>query len=315
MTENKQSNPDIILPEKNQKKALILGIGTILMWSTVSSMFKFALNSISPMQLIALGLSFASLFLGLYIIYKGKWKIIKNLPRADILNILAQGTALFAYYFFLFTAYDYLPAQIAQPINSTWAFVLAIINAWLIKEMLTKGEFLGMFLAYTGAVIISVGATSSSLFVGQISLLGIFFAVISTFFIASYWIINNRCKAPHSISLWGGFTVVAIFANITLFLQYLLDYDLHWENLQIKTLFAVIYISLFEWALAFTTWTLALKLTTSVTTMSTLSFFNPFLALIWISIILDEPILITTVIGLVFIVAGMMTQQKFKRKI
>ncbi len=312
MKENKETR--LILTEKNQTKALALGIGTVLMWSTVSSIFKLALNSINAMQLIALALSIASLFLGSYIVYTGKWRILKKLSRADILNILLQGFLLFAYYFFLFTGYENLPAQIAQPINSTWAFVLVFINAWLVKEMLTKVEFLGMFLAYTGTVIIGIGGARSESFMEQVSIFGIISIVISTFFMAIYWIVNNKCKASHSISLWGGFAVSAILANIVLVVQSLMGYNLNWEVLQNQTFFAVVYLALFEWGLPFTTWTLALKLTTSVTTMGTLSFFNPFLSLIWISIILDEPILITTIIGLVFIVTGMMTQQKFKRK-
>ncbi|MFP4226116.1 MAG: EamA family transporter, partial [Desulfobacterales bacterium] len=56
-------------------------------------------------------------------------------------------------------------------------------------------------------------------------------------------------------------------------------------------------------------WLNALKLTRSTARVSTLIFFSPFLSLFFIRMFVGEDIRLSTVIGLVFIIAGNVLQQ------
>ncbi len=295
--------------QKNPRKALLLGIATILMWSSMSTASEISLEGLEPIQLMPLGFSFSALILGVYLLISGEWKEARNIRKKDWLNVFGQGSSLFAYYFFLFSSYALLPAQITQPVNATWAFVLVFANAWLLKEKLGKNEIAGMFLAYIGVVVIALGGAKSEELSHSINFEGVFYAVISTVFMAAYWIINNRCELSHRVSLFLGFVFAALWSTGALIIL-----NPSWENATLISIGATLYLAFFEWTIPFTTWTLALKLTNSIPTISALSFFTPFLSLFWISLVLAEPIVITTFIGLFFIVGGTIVLQKFKKK-
>ncbi len=292
--------------QKNPRKALILGVSTILMWSSVSTAFKIALDTLEPFQLIFLGLLTASIILATYVLYTGEWKSIKAITKKDCINIFAQGLALYFYYLFLFSAYELLPAQIVQPINATWAFVLALMSTVVLKEKFSLGEGFGMMIAYGGVVVIALGGAGAG--DSGFDVTGIAFSVICTVFLGAYWIINNRCTLSHKLSLLLGFFVASMLALITLVVS-----QTSFDNLTMVSFFSVLYLGLFEWGIPFLTWSLALRLTNSIPMISSLSFFTPFLSLIFVSFILKEPILWTTVIGIVLIVGGTIVQQKFKK--
>ena len=69
-----------------------------------------------------------------------------------------------------------------------------------------------------------------------------------------------------------------------------------------------VYLGFFELSLPFLCWREALRLTERVALMATLPLSTPFLALVWIHLVLGEPILATTVAGLALIVAGTFLQ-------
>ena len=58
------------------------------------------------------------------------------------------------YYLVLFEAYDRLPAQIAQPLNYTWAIVLALLAVPVLGQRLTLRMGLGIFIGYLGVVVL-----------------------------------------------------------------------------------------------------------------------------------------------------------------
>ena len=56
---------------------------------------------------------------------------------------------------------------------------------------------------------------------------------------------------------------------------------------------------------------MALKLTSNTSRISNLIFLSPFLSLVFIAVILSEPIQPATIAGLVLIVGGLLAQQYF----
>ena len=91
-----------------------------------------------------------------------------------------------AYYLILFSAYDYLPAQIAQPLNYLWPIILAVLLAVFGHKPIPKAKYLGMVISLAGLVFISVGGKGIT---GTVSVLGIALALGSALLWATYWII------------------------------------------------------------------------------------------------------------------------------
>ncbi len=282
-----------------ERKALTYGILTILAWSTVSTAFKISLTHMAPMQLIFISMLTASGFLTLYLFFtKGLFEII-NYAKKDFAKMAILGIILFVYYVLLFMGYERLPAQIAQPINYTWAIVLTLLSVVFLKQKLSLKEFLYILLAYLGVVIIAVGGQSIG---GSINSLGLICIIGSTILYPVYWLCNKMFDLPSVQGTWGSFVVASILSLLTLLCTN--------TGMPKDGIVAGIYVGLFELGIPFILWGLALRLTKKVSRIATLAFVGPFLSLFWINLIIKEPIAISTIIGICIIVIGTFLQQK-----
>ncbi len=285
----------------SQAKAFLYAGLTILAWSTVSTAFKVALESLTPMQLIYVSMATAALFLLGTMAAGRKLSEFGSLSGRDWKNGILLGFMLYLYYTVLFVAYDYLPAQIAQPINNTWALMLALLASWLMKQKLSARELFWMVFAYSGVLVISLGAGGE---LGPLHPVGMACIIASTLLYALYWIVNTKSQIPALPGLVICFFTSFILAAVTLMVQ---GSSL---IIPLRPLLGGVYVGLFELAIPFLLWGMALRLTTSVARISTLPFLVPFLALFWISLVIHEPIAWTTLLGLSIIISGTFMQQR-----
>ena len=83
-----------------------------------------------------------------------------------------------------------------------------------------------------------------------------------------------------------------------------------------KGIIGIVYIGLFEMGITFIIWLKALSLSRTTAKVSNLIFLAPFLSLFIISKIVKERILFSSIIGLFFIISGIIIQNyKFKIKL
>ena len=74
-----------------------------------------------------------------------------------------------------------------------------------------------------------------------------------------------------------------------------------------------IYLGIFEMGLTFVLWLHALKFSVTTAKVANLIYLSPFISLVIIHFAVGEPIFLTTFIGLVFLVSGILLQQRLKR--
>jgi drug/metabolite transporter (DMT)-like permease len=77
----------------------------------------------------------------------------------------------------------------------------------------------------------------------------------------------------------------------------------------LKGILGAVYIGLFEMGVTFLLWLKALRLSKTTAYVANLIYLTPFLSLLVISIAVGEKILLSTIIGLVFIVGGIILQK------
>jgi drug/metabolite transporter (DMT)-like permease len=280
----------------DNRKAIALALIATFFWSTVASAFEFGLQSLSPVQFLAWVISVAWATLTVIGFVKGTFKL-KYTKKAVSLAIIGGILNPFLYYLVLFNAYDQLPAQIAQSLNYTWPIVLVIFSAIFLKQRFKPLVFIGMLVSLAGVVVISYGSMHSSL---SVTITGIILATGSSLIWASYWIINKIVNIDPIQQIWLNFTT-ALFLII--------PYTIFTEGIQMPNLigwFAVGYAALFEMALTFVIWLSAMKIASSTDKISHYIYISPFLSLIFINALLDEPILKTTILGLGLIIAGIL---------
>ena len=284
---------------KNSTKSYIYIAIAVASWSTVASAFKIGLRHYSYYELLLVAAVTASLLFALVITIQKKWYLLKSITRKEwglfaITGMLSPA----GYYLILFKAYDLLPAQIAQSINYSWAIVLTLLLAVFMKQRIPALKYLGMVISLGGVALISLG--SETIAGVQLSLTGLLLAFISAFVWASFWILNKKNEhIDNVLALFVSF----LFGSLFLFIGLLfVDVQLY----STKGVLSAVYVGLFEMAIPFIFFSLALKKTDNPALINQLCYLSPFISLFIIRSVLGEQIHLTTFIGLVLIVIGIL---------
>ncbi len=285
-----------------QRKAYLYAAATVLLWSTVASAFKLSLHHVTPLQLLFYANIVSILVLLLVLVVQKKLRLLAQYSRRDLRRCAVLGALNpFLYYIVLFKAYELLPAQEAQPLNYTWAITLAILSIPLLKQRLGPKELAAIFVSYFGVVVISTHGDVLSLRFSNT--LGVALALGSTVIWALYWIYNTKDRNDPVASLFLNF----VFGFPLVALATALYSDLAVAS--VPGLLGAAYVGVFEMGITFVLWLKALRLSSSTAKVSTLIFFSPFLSLVFIHFLVGEKILVSTIVGLAFIVAGNVLQQ------
>jgi len=286
---------------EKQKKAYLYALTSVLLWSTVASAFKITLRWVSPVELLFYAACFSCgvLFFALVVLKKVHLVITTDLSvwKSSLIFGLLNP---FLYYLILIKAYDLLPAQHAQPLNYTWAITLSLLSVPLLGHRLKLFEILAVVVSYIGVLIISTKGELLAL--NFENPFGVALALGSTIIWALYWIINTRDKRD---------PVAGLFLNFLCSLPFIGAYLAIFEgfrSIELPGLLGAAYIGCFEMGIAYITWLMAMKLTTSTARIANLIFISPFLSLILIHFLVGEKILVSSVIGLIFIVIGLIIQ-------
>lgn len=282
----------------SESKAIGFGLAAVLCWSTVATAFKIALNHQSVVQLLFTATLTSTVFLAGLLLYQGRLGLAVGGLRSNwrIASLCGALNPLL-YYVVLLSAYDLLPAQVAQPINYTWAIVLAFMAVPFLGQKLSKADFIALFICYSGVLVISIGAGGEN---QAATLKGVLLALLSTVIWAAYWILNSRDQRAPTVALFQNFLCALPVAAI-----------LAWPwNLNPSAALAGVYIGIFEMGLAFVFWLQAMKATSNTSRISNLIFLSPFISLILIYFILGEAIHPNTYIGLIFILGGIYLQNR-----
>lgn len=291
----------------SNKQALIFAGLAVLFWSTVATAFKLALREYDFIQLIFYASAVTVALLFVVLIIQGKaQQIFRQTKRQWLYSLLMGAFNPLLYYLVLFKAYSLLPAQVAQPLNMIWPITLALLSVPLLGQKISWLSFVALLISFTGVFFISSQGGFEGL--QNTNPLGVFLAVGSSVLWSLYWIFNVRDRRDE---------VVKLFLNFAIGMIYLVPVVALFSSFQIKPgpgLTAVIYSGIFEVGITYVIWLKAMNLTTSNAKIGNLVFFAPFLSLVFIHFILKETIFVTTFIGLIFIVSGVLVQQLDRRK-
>ncbi len=286
----------------SERKAIFFALGAVLLWSTVATAFKIALKTNSVLTLLV-GASITSLItFGLLLVLQGRLmaafaSFLKNSKHALLLGLINPVI----YYLVLFEAYDRLPAQVAQPVNYTWAITLALLSVPFLGHKLSKLDIAGLALGYGGVILISIAGKNVA---GSLDYFGLLLAIVSTLLWAAFWLLNTKSNVDPVIKLFHNFLVATPILIVALYLSG------QSFNVTIPSLLSVAYVGLFEMGITFVLWRKALQLTTNTARIGTLIFLSPFISLFLISLVLKEPLQIQTFLGLGFIIGGVWLSQR-----
>ncbi|WP_416137714.1 DMT family transporter [Halomonas sp. HK25] len=280
-------------------QAMLYGLGAVALWSTVATAFKVALGYMSPLELMWLASLVSWALIGALVARQGL--VGQALRRGWRTAAWAGLMNPVAYYLMLFGAYDRLPGQEAMALNYTWALAMAFLAVPLLGQRLTRIDVLAGLIAYAGVWVI---ATRGAVFdVAFADPLGVTMALASTLIWALYWLLNARDHRPPLVAQWQNFSVG--LPVLTLLLLAGPGFQWHgWAGLT-----AGVYVGLFEMGIAFVLWQLAVHRVSRTAKVSNLIFLSPPVSLLLLYLVVGEPILASTLIGLALILGGLGLQQ------
>lgn len=291
---------------ERQKQAYLYAITAVLFWSTVASVFKVSLRYLDFLQLLFFSSIASIIILFLILLIQNKLSLVGEYSGKDYLRSAMLGFLNpFLYYVVLFKAYSLLPAQEAQPLNYTWSIVLVLLSIPILRQKIGLKSILAIFISYFGVFVIStrgdiLGLTFSNP-------IGVLLALGSSLIWALFWIYNIKDKRDEVAKLFLNFLFGFVFILIAMLLS---------SRLRIPSVAGIAgaaYVGLFEMGITFVFWLKALKLSRTTAQVSNLIYLSPFASLVLIRFVVGERILPSTIIGLVFIVAGIVLQQRVGR--
>ena len=235
------------------------------------------------------------------------WSLIKAFKKRDYLfSALLGFLNPFLYYLVIFKAYSLLPAQMAQPLNMIWGIVLVLISIPILKQKVRLIDLVALLICFAGVVVISTEGDLSGFQVKNP--LGVFLAVGSSLIWSFYWVLNVKDRRDPVVRLFLNFLFGFFFI---LLLNVFFIFPLKVPALE--GLIGAFYVGLFEMGLAFALWVKALKLSEAFVDVTILIYIVPFISFIFIHIFVGELIKVSSIVGAVFIVVGILIN-KYKKK-
>lgn len=254
------------------------------------------------LHLLLISSGTAVLFLTLLLILKKEFTKSFVIGRKHYISSAILGFLNpFLYYLVLLKAYAILPAQFAMSLNYIWPITLVLLSIPLLRQKIGIRSILCILLSFCGVIVIANKGSFAS--IQTPDPFGVLLAIGSSIFWALYWIFNVRDQREEVPKLFLNFVFgfVYILLGIALFSKFTLPDS--------RALLAGIYIGIVECGIAYVLWLKAMKLTSSTDKIGHLVFLSPFVSLIFIHLILGESIYLSTLAGLILIIAGIVLQK------
>lgn len=276
----------------------------IFFWSTIPTAFKISLGELDLLPMLTIAAITSTIVLFAIIILTKKSDLILRSTGKDLLNSAMLGLLNpFLYYLILLKAYKILPAQVAQPLNMIWPIILVFLSVPLLKQKIGRKSFFALFISFAGVYLIS--SQGHPFRVGGSDPTGVLLATGSSVLWALYFILNVRDKRDDAVKLFLNF----LFGSLCLLAA--IVFTGSWQTaISLKGVLGSVYVGLFEMGITFFFWLKALSMATTTDKVSNLVYFAPFISLLFVHFILNEPVYYTTPAGLVLIIGGILIQNR-----
>jgi len=281
------------------KKTYIYVATAIFCWSTVATVTKLLLGELSSIQVLWASSFFAGLFLLIVNIATGNIHNLKNYTFKDYLTaILICLPGTFLYYMFYYAGADILPASQAFIINYMWPIMCVIFACIILKEKMTLRKGVAMFVSFVGVCIVAGGELSGF---SSKQIVGVVFCLLGAMSYGVFTSLNQKFKYEKRISMMLSYFVTFILTTVINAVKG----DLF--TMSIGQVVGFAWNGMFTMAVANVVWVLALS-GENTAKISNFAYITPFLSLVWTSLILKESIHLTSIVGLIIIVSGILIQ-------
>jgi len=273
---------------------------TAACWGSTAAVVKLLVSDLTSLQALFFMCLFATVSLVAICVLTGRVRLLFSYGPRDLAVFAVMGFfGNFLYNLLLYIAIDLLPAQEAFLINYLWPIMVVIFSIIILKEPVTLRKLLGIACSFLGVGIIVTGGRISHLSLSSPA--GVAAACLGAVIYGCYSVAGKRYRYEPFTSVAYFYLFAALYCLALLLLR---------DGLPVLTarqFGGLAFLGTVAGGLGYVFWFLALK-HGDTAQMATMVFLTPFVSLIYIRLLVREPILPTSVLGLVIITIGIVIQ-------
>ena len=203
---------------------------------------------------------------------------------------------IFLYNYFFYGALMRLPAQEAFIINYLWPIIIVILASIILKEKFTLRKAIALCISFIGITVVASKGNLVNFSFGDMK--GILFAISGAISYGLFSVLGKKLD-------YENFTSTMFYCLFACIITFIVTFNI--PPISIYQLIGLLWLGIFIYGLAYVFWFLALK-HEDTAQMSNLTFLTPFLSLVFIYFFTGEKILLSSVIGLIIIILGILIQ-------
>lgn len=290
-------------------KSYIYVVLTILLWGSATSIGKLLLKELQIATILFYSFLFALPLLYAIIHHINKQRLILHYLKTKFvfLNVMSI-LGITGYYFLFYRSLQYISAQETYILNATWSLWIILFSIFILKTNLNWKVILSSLLGFFGVVLIiykdnfSIENVENGM--GYIFALGcgVFYGLFSVF--------GKKVDMDKTVSVFIYYFLAFIYITIYLFFN---EQTINILIIDYKQLIGLLWLGTFCSGCGYLFWLLAIE-HGDIVELSNIILLTPFVTIIYIYFILGETILFSSILGLIFIIFGILLQSKKRAK-
>jgi len=278
----------------------------ILFWGSFTAVSKLILQGLTSWQMQFYLFAWAMLALAAMLPFRGRLLQLKRLGVARTVRLAGYGLLSYLYYVVYTASLKLVPAVEAAMLNYLYPIAIILFAVWFYREKLTAAKWMLALAGLAGTYVIIANGQWTGMMLTNWQ--GDLLALASAVCWGLYSVLTRRDDSPLFAAVFVYILVSFLLAamNLTLFSEWVLP---SWE-----VLLGVGYLGLTNNLLSYFLWLQALRIS-SVMLVSSMSYVTPFATLLFIVVLIGEPVSWYQMAGFVWILICVYVQKRLDRRL
>jgi len=288
---------------KKQTLTYLAAMLATFLWASAFPATRYALQYYSPVSLMVMRFSAASITLGIVGIIRGM-----RLPKLkDLPWFVASGLTGVLLYSYLFnTGSVTVPAGVSSFIIASSPVFTLLLTRLFLKEIVKPTCWIGVLISFCGLAVVTLTQTTEFSF--DIGVVLVIFAALSS---GTYSTVMRVLTKTYTALEATTYTIIAGTIGTLFFLPTAIR-EIPDSNLTVNLL--VVFMGVFPAALAYLAWSYALSKAIKTAHVTVFSYLIPLISALLAYVWLNETLSIYTLIGGLVIIGGMLLTNFFDRE-
>jgi drug/metabolite transporter (DMT)-like permease len=291
---------------KNNKLAYFYALLCVVFWALIPTLSKYMLKELNNLQILFYSSIFSFITLFVLIILQGKFAKFKEYSFCDYFWMVMLGfLGSYLYYVLLYAAFNLTSAAEGYILAYTYPIIIVLLGWVLLKESLGFLKIFAIILSFIGVILVFTKGNITEFSFSNIY--GNLLSLTAAFVFAFFSVLGKKHAYDANISAFIYWLTSFILISITM------PFFSSFSLFSLNTFFLILLNGIVVNGITYIFWFKALELGDTAK-VSNLVYLSPFMALIYIFFFLKEKIILSTIIGFIFIMLGIIIQSVQRRR-